>query len=104
MVIGEGATKKCEIVAEYLVERGKVESSNSAPKVKLSTTSHVEGNILHETFAVESGAFFEGNCRHSDNPLSDDAAAPKMAEFKRKPAPAAAPSSADNGAARPTAN
>jgi cytoskeletal protein CcmA (bactofilin family) len=104
LVIGEGATIKGEVVAEDVVVRGKVEGSIRARKVQLCTTCHVEGNILHETFAVESGAFFEGNCRHSDNPLSDDAAAPKMAEFKRKPAPAAAPSSADNGAARPTAN
>jgi hypothetical protein len=32
----------------------------------------VEGNILHEAFAVEAGAFFEGNCRHSDNPLAEE--------------------------------
>jgi cytoskeletal protein CcmA (bactofilin family) len=42
-----------------------------ARKVLLAATSHVEGDILHEAFAVESGAFFEGNCRHSDNPLGD---------------------------------
>jgi cytoskeletal protein CcmA (bactofilin family) len=43
-----------------------------ARKVQLAATSHVEGDILHEAFAVEAGAFFEGNCRHSDNPLGDE--------------------------------
>jgi cytoskeletal protein CcmA (bactofilin family) len=51
--------------------RGKVMGRIRARKVMLAATSHVEGDILHEAFAVESGAFFEGNCRHSDNPLGD---------------------------------
>ena len=41
------------------------------PQGHSGATSHVEGDILHEAFAVEAGAFFEGNCRHSDNPLGD---------------------------------
>ena len=52
--------------------RGKVIGRIRARKVLLAATSHVEGDILHEAFAVEAGAFFEGNCRHSDNPLGDD--------------------------------
>ena len=51
--------------------RGKVMGRIRARKVLLAASSHVEGDILHEAFAVESGAFFEGNCRHSDNPLGD---------------------------------
>ena len=43
-----------------------------ARKVLLAATCHVEGDILHEAFAVEAGAFFEGSCRHSDNPLGDE--------------------------------
>ncbi len=83
LVVGESATVKGEIVAEEVVVRGRVEGSIRARKVQLCATCKVEGNILHETFAVESGALFEGNCRHSDNPLSDEAA-PKMAPFARK--------------------
>ncbi len=85
LVVGESATVKGEIVAEEVVVRGRVEGSIRARKVQLCATCKVEGNILHETFAVESGALFEGNCRHSDNPLSDETA-PKMASFQRKPA------------------
>ena len=52
--------------------RGKVVGRIHARKVMLTATSRVEGDILHEAFAVESGAFFEGNIRHSDNPLGDE--------------------------------
>ncbi len=45
-------------------------------------------------FAVETGAFFEGNCRHADNPLAEDANK-KMAEFRGLPTvPSSAPASA----------
>ena len=62
----------------------QVQGSIRARKVLLCATSHVEGNILHEAFSVEAGAFFEGNCRHSDNPLADEAAK-KAPEYRRQP-------------------
>jgi cytoskeletal protein CcmA (bactofilin family) len=71
LVIGDKAEIHGEIVAEDVTVRGKVVGRIRARKVLLAATSHVEGDILHEAFAVESGAFFEGNCRHSDNPLGD---------------------------------
>ena len=71
LVIGEKAEIHGEIFAEDVTVRGKVVGRIRARKVLLAATSHVEGDILHEAFAVESGAFFEGNCRHSDNPLGD---------------------------------
>ncbi|HEV2682247.1 MAG TPA: polymer-forming cytoskeletal protein, partial [Rhodanobacter sp.] len=58
-----------------------------ARKVLLCATSHVEGNILHEAFAVETGAFFEGNCRHADNPLADAQTRKPVAEYQAAPAP-----------------
>ncbi len=72
LVIGEKAEIHGEIMAEDLTVRGRVMGRIRARKVQLSATSHVEGDILHEAFAVEAGAFFEGNCRHSDNPLGDE--------------------------------
>jgi cytoskeletal protein CcmA (bactofilin family) len=73
LVIGEKALINGEVLAEDVTVRGRVQGSIRARKVLLCATCHVEGNILHEAFAVEAGAFFEGNCRHSDNPLADDA-------------------------------
>ena len=69
LTIGEKAEIHGEIWAEDLTVRGKVVGRIRARKVLLAATSHVEGDILHEALAVETGAFFEGNCRHSDNPL-----------------------------------
>lgn len=83
LVIGEKAEVHGEILADNVTVRGKVIGRIRARKVQLSATSHVEGDILHETFAVEAGAFFEGNCRHSDNPLGDPVEA-------RRPAPVTA--------------
>ena len=73
LVIGDKAEIHGEVYAEDVTVRGKVVGRIHARKVLLAATSHVEGDILHEAFAVESGAFFEGNCRHSDNPLGDTA-------------------------------
>jgi len=88
LVIGEKALIHGEVLADDVTVRGRVEGSIRARKVLLCSTCHVEGNILHEAFAVEAGAFFEGNCRHSDNPLSEEAGR-KTTEYPRKPAPAA---------------
>ncbi len=92
LVIGDKAFIHGEIMAEEVTIRGRVNGSIRARKVLLCATSHVEGNILHEAFAVETGAFFEGNCRHADNPLADDANK-KMAEFRTAP-PIPAPATA----------
>jgi cytoskeletal protein CcmA (bactofilin family) len=71
LVIGDKAEVQGEIYAEDVTIRGKVIGRIRARRVTLAATSHVEGDILHEAFSVEAGAFFEGNCRHSDNPLGD---------------------------------
>ena len=72
LVIGEKAEVHGEIWAEDVTVRGKVIGRINARKVLLAATCHVEGDILHEAFAVETGAFFEGSCRHSDNPLGEE--------------------------------
>ena len=83
LVIGEKAYVDGEVVADDVTVRGRVQGSIRARKVLLAATCHVEGNILHEAFAVEAGAFFEGNCRHSDNPLAEENR--RGSEFERKP-------------------
>jgi cytoskeletal protein CcmA (bactofilin family) len=108
LVISEHASIEGDVSAEEAIVRGRVAGSIRARKVQLCVTSHVEGNILHEALSVEAGAFFEGNCRHSDNPLGDAApavvkpvavasvtppqngAAPSLLGDDQRPAPAAA--------------
>src|ERR1700727_3652996 len=65
LVIGERAEIHGEIWAEDVTVRGKVIGRIRARKVLLSATSHVEGDILHEAFAVESASFFGRNRRHT---------------------------------------
>src|SRR5215470_5660363 len=95
LVIGEKAIIVGDVYAEEAVVRGRVEGSISARKVQLCATCRVEGNILHEALSVEIGAFFEGNCRHSDNPLANApeniAAAERKAPTHSAPAPAIPP-------------
>lgn len=75
LTIGEKASITGEVVAEDIVIRGRVMGTIRGRRVQLSSTCHVEGDILHEALAVETGAFFEGNCRHSDDPISQAAPA-----------------------------
>jgi len=87
LVIGDKAEIHGEVIAEDVTVRGRVLGRIRARKVLLCATSHVEGDILHEAFAVEAGAFFEGNCRHSDNPLGDaDGRRPQAAQAGAAPA------------------
>jgi cytoskeletal protein CcmA (bactofilin family) len=95
LVIGDEANIQGDVYAEDAVIRGRVEGGIRANKVQLCATSHVEGAILHEALAVEAGAFFEGNCRHSDNPLGDGPGdIPKI----RLPEKTAQPNSPQSGA------
>ena len=71
LTIGEKATIHGEVTCEEVIIRGRVIGSVRANRVHLAGTSHVEGDIFHQALAVETGAFFEGNCRHSDNPMGE---------------------------------
>ncbi|TDI66682.1 MAG: polymer-forming cytoskeletal protein [Alphaproteobacteria bacterium] len=70
LTVGNKAVINGEIVANDVIVRGRVHGSIRARKVQLSSTAHVEGDILHNALAVESGAFFDGNCRHAEDPLT----------------------------------
>ena len=92
LIVGEKAVIVGDVYAEEIVVRGRVEGGISARKVSLSATCHVEGNILHEALSVEIGAYFEGNCRHSDNPLAN--APENVAAIERRPPVPGTPSRA----------
>lgn len=72
LTVGDNATVHGEILCDEVVIRGRVIGTVRAIKVHLASTAHVEGDILHNALAVEAGAFFEGNCRHSDDPLNEN--------------------------------
>lgn len=95
LTIGEKASVNGEVVAEDIVIRGRVIGTIRGRRVQLSSTCHVEGDILHEALAVETGAFFEGNCRHSDDPIGQASAhKPTIAAPSAAPRPVARPADA----------
>lgn len=95
LTIGEKASITGEIVAEDIVIRGRVIGTIRGRRVQLSSTCHVEGDILHEALAVETGAFFEGNCRHSDDPIGQASSGAGLRPSAARPGPAANTGTAD---------
>ncbi len=81
LTVGEGATIKGEVVADDVVVNGRVIGRVRGLKVRLTSTARVEGDIIHKTIAIESGAHFEGSVQRQEDPLSTGGAktAPKTA-------------------------
>ena len=70
IVIGEKARITGGIIAEECIIRGHVLGTVRSRRVLLQTNSHVEGDIYHQTVAIEQGAFFEGKSRRTDDPIA----------------------------------
>ena len=64
ITISEGAVVKGQVIAESACIRGSVEGQISADQVELGRTAKVIGDIIHNDLAIQSGAYFEGHCRH----------------------------------------
>jgi cytoskeletal protein CcmA (bactofilin family) len=89
LTVGENATVRGECVADDVVINGRVIGRVRGLKVRLTSTARVEGDIIHKTIAIESGAHFEGSVQRQDDPLNAG----------RKPAAAPQPVAAQGGAA-----
>ncbi len=76
LVIGEKARVNGGLVAEEVEVCGNVTGSIRATRVTLKASSHVEGDIHHQTISIEQGAFFEGKSRRSENPTDVKGDAP----------------------------
>ena len=83
LVIGEGARVAGEVVAEKVRVNGTVEGSIRATRVELAAGALVKGDVIHTALAIEAGARFEGNVRHSDDPIG--APAPIISPVVRTP-------------------
>lgn len=70
LTVGEKASVKGEVLADSVTIRGHVVGSVRGRQVTLASTARIEGDITHSALSVESGAFFEGHCRHAADPLS----------------------------------
>ena len=92
LTVGEGATVKGECIADDVVVNGRVVGKVRGLKVRLTSTARVEGDIIHKTIAIESGAHFEGSVQRQEDPLNSKggSAAPKPAAAPAQPAAAKA--------------
>ena len=63
-------TVKGEVVADDVVINGRILGRVRGLKVRLTASARVEGDIIHKTIAIESGAHFEGSVQRADDPLS----------------------------------
>ena len=70
LTVGENATIKGEVTADDIVVNGRVIGRVRGLKVRLAATAKVEGDIIHKTIAIESGAHFEGSVQRQDDPLT----------------------------------
>ncbi len=82
------------VLAEDVVVRGRVLGSIRGLRVTLQAQSHVEGDIYHQSLAIEQGAYFEGKSRRTDDPLAIKADKPAQTDKPR-----AEPGAAGAGAA-----
>lgn len=80
LTVGEGATVRGELIADDVVIHGRIIGRVRGLKVRLTSTARVEGDIIHKTIAIESGAHFEGSVQRQDNPLDTSAGKGKPAE------------------------
>ncbi len=69
LVLGESATLEGNVTAEDVVIRGRLVGSVRALRVTLQSMSHVDGDIYHQSLALEQGAYFEGRSHRSDDPM-----------------------------------
>lgn len=79
LTIGESATIKGEVSADDVIINGRIVGRVRGLKVRLTSTARVEGDIIHKTIAIESGAHFEGSVQRQDDPLNPGRAKPGTA-------------------------
>ena len=67
IVVGEKGRVEGTIAAQSIIIRGTVKGTVRALRVSLQEGAHVDGEIHHQTLAVDSKAFFEGKSRRPSN-------------------------------------
>jgi cytoskeletal protein CcmA (bactofilin family) len=72
LTLRPNAEVKGDILAESVQIFGKVSGLIRAKNVYLFASCHVEGIIMHETIAIEDGAFLDGKCKRTDKICLDD--------------------------------
>lgn len=67
ITIGEGADMRGTISGDSVHVCGSVNGQVKGNSVVLTKSAKVIGDVVHQTLAIEPGAFFEGQCRRIDS-------------------------------------
>ncbi|MBD3770072.1 MAG: polymer-forming cytoskeletal protein [Rhodobacterales bacterium] len=107
ITIGASGHITGEVKAEVVKVKGRIKGSIRARKVELETGAHVKGDIVHSSLQIQSNAVFEGQVKHSEDPLKD--ATPRAAASDARPAasssaPSATPNATSSFGISPTAS
>ncbi|MGI9413620.1 MAG: bactofilin family protein [Hyphomicrobiales bacterium] len=70
VVVGPQGAIHGELAAEEVVVRGRVIGPIRGTRVRVFSGAHVDGDIVHDSLAVETGAFCQGSIRRSEDPLA----------------------------------
>ena len=65
VIIGERGKVTGMVAGQQVVVRGKVSGVVCAKNVALQSSSEVQGDVHHMSFAIEQGALFEGRSRRA---------------------------------------
>lgn len=71
LTVGERASVIGQVIAQRVVVRGRIEGKLRARDVQLAATGSVQGDIVHATLEIQSGAVFDGHCQRDAEPISD---------------------------------
>jgi cytoskeletal protein CcmA (bactofilin family) len=70
LIVDYEAVVQGEVIAYDVTVRGRIQGRIRAHKVHLCCGSHVEGDVLYGTLAVETGAWLDGSFQHREDPLA----------------------------------
>ena len=79
VVVGERGKVTGMVAGQQVVVRGKVSGVVCAKNVALQSSSEVQGDVHHISFAIEQGAVFEGRSRRA----ADEAALRAVIDARR---------------------
>jgi cytoskeletal protein CcmA (bactofilin family) len=97
LLLGDKSQVTGGVAAEDVVVRGHIVGSIRGLRITLQPQAHVEGDLFHQSLAIEQGAYFEGKSRRSDNPLAEIKATDNsLAEIKATDNPLAEIKATDN--------
>ncbi len=72
ITVGEGADVRGTISSDSIRVCGSVNGQLKGQSVVLAKTAKLVGDVMHQTLAIEPGAFFEGRCSRIDGSKSGE--------------------------------